>query len=137
MYDLAVKIMEPRKVQKVGYSTLSISLPMKWAKKTGLQKGDLLFLSEESDGALRITAEQGKTEDNSVYVVNVDKCDNIKVLARVIVGNYVLGRNVIKIESSRRLMREQIEEIRKVSQIHGEVLEGLGGLRSGIPLRIR
>jgi hypothetical protein len=30
-----------------------------------------------------------------------------------------------------------IEEIRKVSQIHGEVLEGLGGLRSGIPLRIR
>jgi hypothetical protein len=30
-----------------------------------------------------------------------------------------------------------IEEIRKVSQIHGEVLEGLGGLRSGIPLKIR
>ncbi len=115
MYDLAVKIMEPRKVQKVGYSTLSISLPMKWAKKTGLQKGDLLFLSEESDGALRVTAEQGKNEDNSVYVVNVDKCDNIKVLARVIVGNYVLGRNVIKIESSRRLMREQIEEIRTVT----------------------
>ncbi|MBD3307929.1 hypothetical protein GF339_15970 [candidate division KSB3 bacterium] len=30
-----------------------------------------------------------------------------------------------------------IDEIRKVSQLHGEVLEGLGGLRSGIPLKIR
>ena len=107
--------MEPRKVQKVGYSTLSVSLPMSWAKKTGLQKGDLLFISEESDGTLRLTAEPGKTEDNSVYVVNVDNCDNIKVLARVIVGNYVLGRNVIKVESSRRLMREQIQEIRAVT----------------------
>ena len=108
--------MEPRKVQKVGYSTLSISLPMNWAKKTGVKKGDLIFISEESDNTLRLTTEPGKTEDNTVYVVNVDKCDNTQILARVIVGNYVLGRNVIKVESQRRLMREQIEEIRGVTQ---------------------
>ena len=108
--------MEPGKVQKVGYSTLSISLPMNWAKKTGITKGDLIFISEEADGALRLTAEPGKTEDNTVYVVNVDKCDNTKVLARVIVSNYVLGRNLIKVESQRRLMREQIKEIREVTQ---------------------
>ena len=30
-----------------------------------------------------------------------------------------------------------IEEIRQVAQLHGEVLEGLGELRRGIPLRIR
>ena len=108
--------MEPRKVQKVGYSTLSVSLPMNWAKKAGVEKGDLVFISEESDGALRLTTEQGKVEDNTVYIVDVDKCDNTKVLARVIVGNYVLGRNVIKVESDRRLMREQIESIREVTQ---------------------
>jgi len=108
--------MEPRKVQKVGYSTLSVSLPMNWAKKAGVDKGDLIFISEESDGALRLTTEQGKVEDNTIYVVDVDKCDNTKVLARVIVGNYVLGRNIIKVESERRLMREQIESIREVTQ---------------------
>ena len=108
--------MEPRKVQKVGYSTLSVSLPMNWAKKAGVQKGDLIFISEEGDGALRLTTEQGKVEDNKIYVVDVDKCDNTKVLARVIVGNYVLGRSVIKVESARRLMREQIESIREVTQ---------------------
>ncbi len=107
--------MESRKVQKVGYSTLSVSLPMNWAKKVGIKKGDLIFISEESDGALRLTVEPGKTEDSTVYVVNVDNCDNTKVLARVIVGNYVLGRGVIKVESSRRLMREQIESIREVT----------------------
>ena len=108
--------MEPRKVQKVGYSTLSVSLPMNWAKKAGVEKGDLVFISEESDGALRLTTEQGKVEDNTIYIVNVDRCDNTKVLARVIVGNYVLGRNLIKVESERRLMREQIESIREVTQ---------------------
>ena len=111
-----VNIMEPRKIQKVGYSTLSVSLPMNWAKKTGIKKGDVVFISEENDGALRITPEPTQTEDQSIYVVNVDKCDNTKVLARVIVGNYVLGRNLIKVESERRLMREQIESIREVTQ---------------------
>jgi phosphate uptake regulator len=107
---------EPRKVQKVGYSTLSVSLPMNWAKKTGLKKGDLVFISEESDGSLRLTAEPSKPEEFPVYEVNVDNCDNTKVLERVIVGNYVLGRSLIKVESDRRLMREQIESIRGVTQ---------------------
>ncbi len=108
--------METRKVQKVGYSTLSVSLPMNWTKKMEIKKGDLIFLSEETDGALRLTVEPGKTEDNTVYMVNVDNCDNTEVLARVIVGNYVLGRNVMKVYSSRRLMREQIKSIRGVTQ---------------------
>ena len=111
-----VNFMEPRKIQKVGYSTLSVSIPMNWAKKAGIKKGDVVFISEENDGALRITPEPTKTEDQSIYVVNVDNCDNTKVLARVIVGNYVLGRNLIKVESERRLMREQIESIREVTQ---------------------
>jgi len=108
--------METRKVQKVGYSTLSVSLPMNWTKKMEIKKGDLVFLSEETDGALRLTVEPRKIEDNTVYMVNVDNCDNAEVLARVIVGNYVLGRNVMKVYSSRRLMREQIKSIRGVTQ---------------------
>jgi phosphate uptake regulator len=108
--------LEPRRIQKVGYSTLSVSIPMNWAKKMSIKKGDIVFLSEDNDGALRIAPEPSKVEDTSVYVVNVDKCDNTKVLGRVIVANYVLGRNLIRVESSRRLMREQIESIREVTQ---------------------
>jgi len=119
--------METRKVQKVGYSTLSVSIPMNWAKKMGIQKGDLLFISEENDGALRLTAEPSSAEDNIIYVVDVDQCENTRILARVIVGLYVLGRNMIKVESSRRLMREQIESIREVTQR----LLGIGIIEEG------
>jgi len=119
--------MEPRKVQKVGYSTLSVSIPMNWAKKRGIKKGDIVFISEENDGALRLTTEPDRAEESSVYAVDVDLCDNTKILARVIVGNYVLGRNVIKVESSRRLMREQIESIREVTQR----LLGIGIIEEG------
>lgn len=108
--------MEPRKVQKVGYSTLSISLPTDWVKKTGVQKGDLVFISEEKDRSLKLTVEPAKSEEHNVYIVNVDRCDNVKILERIIVANYVLGRNIIKVESSRRLMREEIESIRNVAQ---------------------
>jgi len=108
--------LEPRRIQKVGYSTLSVSIPMNWAKKMSIKKGDVVFLSEDNDGALRVTPEPSKVEDTSVYLVNVDKCDNTKVLDRVIVANYVLGRSLIRVESSRRLMREQIESIREVTK---------------------
>jgi len=43
------------------------------------------------------------------------------------VGNYVLGRNIIRVESSRRLMREQIESIRGVTQR----LLGIGIIEEG------
>lgn len=119
--------MEPRKIQKVGYSTLSVSIPMNWAKKMSIKKGDIVFLSEDKDGALRIAPEPSKVEDTSVYVVNVDKCDNTKVLGRVMVANYILGRNLIRVESSRRLMREQIESIREVTQR----LLGIGIIEEG------
>jgi len=113
---IVVSSIEARKVQKVGYSTLSVSLPMNWAKKMDVNKGDLLFLSEENDGALRVAPERTSMKDENVYVVDVDKCDNAKILARVIVGNYVLGRSIIRVQSDRRLMREQIESIREVTQ---------------------
>jgi phosphate uptake regulator len=108
--------LEPRKVQKVGYSTLSVSVPMNWAKKKGIKKGDFLFISEENDGSLRLTPEPLRKEDISEYFVNVDGCDNTKILGRVIVGNYILGRNLIRVESKRRLMREHILTIREVTQ---------------------
>ena len=52
--------MEPRRIQKVGYSTLSVSIPMNWAKKMSIKKGDIVFLSEDNDGALRIAPEPSK-----------------------------------------------------------------------------
>ena len=106
---------EFRRVQRVGHSTLSISLPAEWAKKKNLKRGSSLFFYEESDGSLRLHIEPQKEEER-VFVIDADRYEEPSILARIVVGNYVLGRNVIKIVSERRLKREQIELIRQVTQ---------------------
>jgi len=106
---------EFRRVQRVGHSTLSISLPAEWAKRKNLKRGSSLFFYEESDGSLRLHIEPQK-EEEKVFIIDADRYEEPSILARIVVGNYVLGRNVIKIVSERRLKREQIELIRQVTQ---------------------
>ena len=107
--------MESRKLQKVGYSTLSVSLPSRWVKDNGLKRGDMIFLTQEEDGALRIRPnEQTEAREVEEYICNADLCDDPKMMERVIVGNYILGREVFSIISSERMRSEHIEEIRGI-----------------------
>ena len=46
--------LETRKVQKLGYSSLGVSLPKAWAESNGIRPGSLVSLSVEDDGTLRI-----------------------------------------------------------------------------------
>lgn len=105
---------EYRKVQKVGHSTLSVSLPAKWVKDKGLEKGSHIYFYDENDGSLRLYAEP-KGLDSEVFIVDADQYKDPMTLARVVVGNYVLGRNILKVSSAGRLKREQIEVIRNVT----------------------
>lgn len=108
--------METRKVQKVGYSTLSITLPSDWAKEMNIQRGDTLFLAPEKDGSLKVFPSKLLKSNEQVqeYICNSDLCDDPKMLERIIVGNYILGRDLFSIISSERIRSEHIEEIRGV-----------------------
>ena len=117
---------ESRRVQKVGHSTLSVSLPAKWAKSKGLKKGSHIFFYEENDGSLRIYTDP-QSLDSEVFIIDADRYEDPMTLARVVVGNYVLGRNIIRVVSTRRLKREQIEVIRDVTRS----LLGIGIVEEG------
>lgn len=108
--------METRKVQKVGYSTLSISLPSDWTKEMNIQRGDTLFVAPEKDGSIKVFPSKLLKSDEQVqeYICNSDLCDDPKMLERIIVGNYILGRDLFSIISSERIRSEHIEEIRGV-----------------------
>ncbi|MFI5404755.1 MAG: AbrB/MazE/SpoVT family DNA-binding domain-containing protein, partial [Candidatus Gagatemarchaeaceae archaeon] len=41
-------------MQKVGYSTLSVSIPSEFAKDLNLKQGDSLLFREDADGTLRL-----------------------------------------------------------------------------------
>jgi len=108
--------MESRKLQKVGYSTLSVSLPSNWVKEMNLKRGDSVFLAPEKDGSLKLFPSKllKSTERVQEYICNSDLCDDPKMLERVIVGSYILGRDLFSIISSERIHTEHIEETRGI-----------------------
>jgi phosphate uptake regulator len=108
--------MESRKLQKVGYSTLSVSLPSGWVKEKGLKRGDTVFFMPEKDGTIKVYPSElaNPKEDVDEYICNADLCVDPKMMERVIVGNYILGREIFSIISSERMRSEHIDEIRGV-----------------------
>ena len=108
--------MESRKLQKVGYSTLSVSLPSNWVKETELKRGDTVFLAPEKDGSLKLFPSKllKPKEGIEEYICNSDLCDDPKMLERIIVGSYILGRDLFTIISSERMRSEHIEEVREI-----------------------
>ncbi|MDH7563447.1 MAG: phosphate uptake regulator PhoU [Candidatus Bathyarchaeota archaeon] len=107
--------MESRKLQKVGYSTITVSLPSEWVKQNKISPGDLVFLSSERDGTLRIMPSQiAQREEAEEFIVNADAVDSNGLLERIVVGCYILGHDVIRITSATRIEKEQIDEVRRV-----------------------
>ncbi|UCF58412.1 MAG: phosphate uptake regulator PhoU [Candidatus Bathyarchaeota archaeon] len=108
--------MESRKLQKVGYSTLSISLPSKWVREMNLKRGDTVFLTPEKDGSLKLfpTKVLKPKEGIDEYICNSDLCDDPKMLERIIVGSYILGRDLLSIISSERVRSEHVAETRGI-----------------------
>ena len=116
--------MESRKLQKVGYSTLSVSLPSNWVKEMNLKRGDTVFLTSEKDGSLKLFPSSllKPAEGLEEYTCNADLCDDPRMLERIIVGSYMLGRDLFSIISSERISSEHVEEIRGIMR----KLVGLG-----------
>src|SRR3972149_5817224 len=116
-HTVVVDAMESRKVQKVGTSTLTISLPKPWVEKFGLKQGDQVFLEEEGS-FLKVTPASMATrhKGSQEYTIDADLCDEPGILGRIIVGNYVLGRERLVVKGSGRLKSDQVHETREAAR---------------------
>ncbi|MFB6123739.1 MAG: PhoU domain-containing protein [Haloferacaceae archaeon] len=90
--------METRKVQRLGPSTLAMTLPAEWAHEHDVNKGDEVSLRMGGKGTLTVLPESASTED-STATIRADNLDSDS-LERAIVAQYVLGRRVIHVEKS-------------------------------------
>ena len=114
--------LETRKVQKLGYSSVGISLPKEWAGMNGLRPGSIITLSVEDDGTLRVRT--GPPDDHaptSEATIDADEWHGPEALTRIITGNYIVGRSTIRVRSRDELSAEQLQEIH-------EAVRGLTGL---------
>ncbi len=111
------ELMEARKVQKVGYSTLTVSLPKEWVQEVKLEAGDIISIKREDDGSLQLLlGTEHEREEIKNVTVNADLCNSPKLLTRVIMANYVLGHDTIKVIAKDELRKSHLEEIRAATR---------------------
>ncbi len=115
-------MMEARKVQKVGYSTLIVSLPKNWVEEVGLKQGDIVSFRRESDGGITIYPGLTRERESYRYVVDASLCDQPNLLTRIVTANYLTGHDTVQIVAKKELSKQHLEEIRGVSRR----LTGLG-----------
>lgn len=89
-------MVETRKVQRLGPSTLAMTLPAEWARAHDVEKGDEVSLRSGGKGTLTVLPESAQTEESHA-TIHAETMDATAV-ERAIVAQYVLGRQVIHVE---------------------------------------
>jgi phosphate uptake regulator len=89
---------ELRKVQRTPTGTFFVCLPRSWAEKQGLRKGILVALDETSEGKLLIDSKY-----NAAPLPRVANLNAGPYLRREIIGRYLLGFDIIRIEAKERI----------------------------------
>lgn len=87
---------ETRRIQKVGYNSLAISIPKGYAKEMNLRQGDSLVFREDADGTLRLIPAT-KSKDRSKATLRADQAGSREMLTRLVVGTYALGYDTIEV----------------------------------------
>jgi len=89
--------METRKVQRLGPSTLAMTLPAEWASAHDVEKGDEVSLRMGGKGTLTVMPESVQTEESEA-IIHAENLD-ADAVERAIVAQYVLGRRIIHVEA--------------------------------------
>lgn len=88
-----------RKVQQLGSSTLAVTVPAEWARQHDIAKGDEVIVQrDENGGSLLIVPEQPTIEDTEA-TIDADALTG-DALERAIITQYVLGRQLIRVEAT-------------------------------------
>ncbi|MDG6994458.1 MAG: phosphate uptake regulator PhoU [Nitrososphaerota archaeon] len=106
-------MLEQRRLQKLGYSTLMVSLPHDWVSQMNLKRGDTVNLTSDEQGRLIIHPSIEMLKTRTRCIVHSDKVDE-KLLGRLILGAYIAGHETIEVRTkSPEFSPEMVNVIRK------------------------
>lgn len=120
--DLREKInMETRKVQKTGKSTLTVSLPKRWASKNAISNGSMLFISQSQSGELLLST--NSSEPDQVLKIDIGSKSGDSLI-RDIIACYLAGCSTVEISSTQMSVIQKKDLHNIVSKLIGpEVLD--------------
>jgi phosphate uptake regulator len=109
-----------RKIQRTPSGTFFVCLPKDWAEHYGLKRGSVVAVSETSDGKLLIDPEYSIAPSPRTIVLKPGP-----YLSREIIGKYLLGFDIIRVEAKENISFEVRETVKKtVSRLVGlEIVE--------------
>ncbi|WP_135666084.1 AbrB/MazE/SpoVT family DNA-binding domain-containing protein [Halorhabdus rudnickae] len=117
--------METRKVQKVGGSTFTVSVPKEWAKRQGLETSETVRLYTHRDGSLIVRGSQ--TDGASLGAVSVPVTgSSVDAVERSIQGAYEAGFERLSLLAEDTFSDEQRRAARTTARrlVGTEVLDG-------------
>ena len=106
---------ETRKLQRIGGTSLYVSLPKEWAREMQLKQGDEVTLTQRSDGSVSIHPAVVPEEPRQI-VLKIKAEESERFLKRRIVAAYVDGFDIIQIEGEKRFTEDQHDIIREVTE---------------------
>lgn len=120
--------MGTRRVQKVGKSTFTVSLPQDWAKARGIAAKAEVDVHSLPDGSLRIaTLDSIKSGAKPKEIVIVPKEPDAGFIIRKALAAYVSNYDLIKLDFSKITLepggKEKIRKIIKNKMAGGEIIE--------------
>jgi AbrB family looped-hinge helix DNA binding protein len=101
--------LEIRKLQKTVDGTFFITLPKKWVMRLNLEKGATVSIEEDEEGKI-IIMPYGKQEKKEKIAIITPS----NILEREIIEKYLLGYDVIRIESEKPILSDLRERIKLV-----------------------
>jgi len=115
---------EMRRLQKVGYSTLSVSIPSDFAKDLGLHAGDNMLVREEADGTLRLIPTVSAKRVSKASI-KADQVDGEDLIPKLIIGCYALGYDTIEVVGKDALNESTVDQaVKTMRRLRGlEVVE--------------
>jgi len=102
--------MDLRKVQRTSGGTFFVCVPKEWAERSGLQRSSIVAVSEMADGRLCVDPKYDVERVPQVAVVKPSV-----YLDREIVGKYLLGYDVIRVEAKDRISSVDRERVKQAS----------------------
>ncbi len=112
--------MELRKLQRTPDGTYLVTIPKAWAKRVGLDQGSIVSYEERQDGRLLLSPRIDEERPPLEVILEASP-----FVRREIIERYLLGYDIIRIQSKDSLSPETRDEVRKTTKrlVGLEVLE--------------